>query len=104
VYGDMDAVAHDGTVHMGFGGAPVVLNGPVILDLLVLRFSLLPAQGGSPPLPARGSKIKSGAHVVLRDLMVVILAEGSLWEGQAHRRLIVDETQMPVSSHNVGRN
>eukprot|EP00966_Prymnesium_polylepis_P253954 5868922-Prymnesium_polylepis.1 len=47
---------------MGFGGAPVVLNGPVILDLLVLRFSLLPAQGGSPPLPARGSKIKSGAH------------------------------------------
>ena len=41
----MDAVAHDGTVHMGFGGAQVVLDGPVILDLLVLRFSLFPAQG-----------------------------------------------------------
>ena len=45
----MDVVAHDGTVHMGLGGAPVALNGPVILDLLVLRFSLSPAQGGSPP-------------------------------------------------------
>ena len=45
VYGDMDAVAHDGTAHMGLGGAPVALNGAVILDLLVLRFSPFPAQG-----------------------------------------------------------
>ena len=45
MYGDVDVVAHDGTVHMGLGGAPVALNGPVILDLLVLRFSLFPAQG-----------------------------------------------------------
>jgi hypothetical protein len=49
VYGDMDAVAHDGTVNMGFRSAPVVLDDPVILDLLVLRFSLFPAQGGAPP-------------------------------------------------------
>jgi hypothetical protein len=30
------------------------------------------------------------------------LAEGSLWEGQAHRRLIVDKTQATVSSTNAG--
>ena len=41
----MDAVAHDGTVDMGFRGAQVVLDGPVILDLLVLRFSYFSAQG-----------------------------------------------------------
>ena len=36
MYGDVDVVAHDGTVNMGFRSAPVVLDGAVILDLLVL--------------------------------------------------------------------
>ena len=56
----MDAVAHDGTVHMGFGGAQVVLDGPAILDLLVLRFSLFPAQGvpASHPQGAGGVRTK----------------------------------------------
>eukprot|EP00966_Prymnesium_polylepis_P033560 779921-Prymnesium_polylepis.1 len=36
------------------------------------------------------------------DLSVGVLAEGSLWEGQAHWRLIVDETQATVSSTNAG--
>ena len=45
MYGDVDSVAHDGTaVGMGFHGAPVVLDGAVILDVLVLRFSLFPTQ------------------------------------------------------------
>ena len=45
----MDAVAHDGTVHMGFGGAQVVLDGPVILlrsrSARFTIFALFPAQG-----------------------------------------------------------
>eukprot|EP00966_Prymnesium_polylepis_P219397 5076052-Prymnesium_polylepis.1 len=69
---------------MGFRGTPVALNGPVILDLLVLRFSLFPAQAALRPLHARGWKIKSGVHVVLRDLMVVILV---IFLGPGHGRI-----------------
>ena len=73
VYADMDAVAHDGTVDMGFRGAPVVLDGPVILDLRVLRFSLSPPRAALRPLPARESKTKTAS-----DLRCVILASMSL--------------------------
>ena len=42
------------------------------------------------------------SFTVLGKRALIILAEGSLWEGQAHRRLILDKTQTPVSSTNAG--
>ena len=68
----MDAVAHDGTVHMGFGGAPVALNGPVILDLLVLRFLLFPAQGVPATRREQGGQNQVAIGVALHDLHVFI--------------------------------
>ena len=72
MYGDVDVVAHDGTVHMGLGGAPVALNGAVILDLLVLRFSLFPAQGGRIAHSPQEGQNQVAIGVALRDLHVFI--------------------------------
>ena len=80
----MDAVAHDGTVDMGFRGVPVALNGPVILDLLVLRFSLFPAQGGSPPASRTEGGKSSLERTWFCDLMVVILV---ICLGRGHGRI-----------------
>ena len=74
----MDAVAHDGTAHMGFGGAPVALNGPVILDLLVLRFSLFPAQGGSPPASRTRVENQNGFRPPLRNLSIIVVVVNAI--------------------------
>ena len=68
----MDAVAHDGTVHMAFGGAPVVLDGAVILDLLVLRFSYFSAQR------AGGVEPQNGFRPPLRDLSITVVVVNAI--------------------------
>ena len=78
VYGDVDVVAHDGTVHMGLGGAPVALNGPVILDLLALRFSLFPAQGGSPPTSRTRVENQNGFRPPLRNLSITVVVVNAI--------------------------
>ena len=69
----MHAVAHDGTVHMVFRAAPVALSGAVILDLLVLRFSLFPAQGGSPPASRTRVENQNGFRPPLHDLSITVV-------------------------------
>jgi hypothetical protein len=78
VYADMDAVAHDGTVDMGFRGVPVVLDGPVILDLLVLRFSLFPAQGGSPPASRTRVENQNDFRPPLCDLSITVVVVNAI--------------------------
>ena len=78
MYGDVDAVAHDGTVDMGFRGAPVVLDGPVILDLLVLRFSLFPAQGGSPPASRTRVENQNDFRPPLCDLSITVVVVNAI--------------------------
>ena len=69
----MDAVAHDGTVDMGFRGAQVVLDGPVILDLLVLRFSYFSAQRVPATRREQGGQNQVAIGVALHDLHVFIV-------------------------------
>ena len=94
VYGDMDAVAHDGTVDMGFRGAPVVLDvdGPVILDLLVLRFSLFPAQGGSPPASRTRVENQNGFRPPLLNPSITIVVVNAT----RARRCIPDRARKAV--------